>query len=276
MADGPLRRRLRDLGGRNARGHPGAARRRRPGTGSARAAAVTSQDPGGPHERRVQLPRLPHPVETQERLGQVVRLHLYRRPAATVGEGQDPCPDTQDIAAGSRVRADQARSDHARMGELLQARRGQADLQQARCLHLVEARAHAADPQQMELGTSPPPPQGPQWAVGNRGGRGRVLPDQKRDGYPLRLPGEQDPEPMATCEPRLTAAAAESPLPGDRHGGFGERPGLCPEFRRTEGSSAGTEGCSRSMGRSGPWVRGNRQRRARRRSPGAGVRWPRT
>jgi len=30
---------------------------------------------------------------------------------------------------------------------------------------------------------------------------------------------------MATCEPRLTATAVESPLPGDRHGGFGERPG---------------------------------------------------
>jgi Reverse transcriptase (RNA-dependent DNA polymerase) len=44
-------------------------------------------------------------------------------------------------------------------------------------------------------------------------------------GFPLRLPGEQDPIPLATCQPRLTAAAAESPLPRDRYGGFGERPG---------------------------------------------------
>jgi len=49
-------------------------------------------------------------------------------------------------------------------------------------------------------------------AVGNRGGRSRALPDPGRDGLPLCLPGEQDPEPLATCEPRLTAAAAESPL----------------------------------------------------------------
>src|SRR6185437_10002916 len=59
----------------------------------------------------------------------------------------------------------------------------------------------------------------------DRGGRGRVLPAPGRDGLPLRLPGEQDPIPMATCEPRLTAAAAESPLLSNGHGGFGERPG---------------------------------------------------
>jgi hypothetical protein len=29
---------------------------------------------------------------------------------------------------------------------------------------------------------------------------------------------------MANHEPRLTAATVESPLPRDRHGGFGERP----------------------------------------------------
>ena len=30
---------------------------------------------------------------------------------------------------------------------------------------------------------------------------------------------------MATCEPRLTAETGESPLPGNWHGGFGERSG---------------------------------------------------
>ena len=30
---------------------------------------------------------------------------------------------------------------------------------------------------------------------------------------------------MATCESRLTAETVESPLPGDWHGGFGERSG---------------------------------------------------
>src|SRR5215471_1618912 len=119
MADYPLRRRLRDLGERYALAHPSAARRRRSRAGTARAAAVTSQNPGGPHERRVRLPRLPHPVETQEGLGQVVRLYLHRQPARPGAEGEDPCPDTQDIAAEPRARADQARPDDARVGELL-------------------------------------------------------------------------------------------------------------------------------------------------------------
>jgi hypothetical protein len=35
---------------------------------------------------------------------------------------------------------------------------------------------------------------------------------------------------------------------------------LCPEFRRTQGSSAGTRGCSGSVARSDPWVRGDRLR----------------
>ena len=48
---------------------------------------------------------------------------------------------------------------------------------------------------------------------------------ERRDGLPLRLPGQQDPHPLATHEPRLTADTVESPLPRNRHGGFGERPG---------------------------------------------------
>ena len=45
----------------------------------------------------------------------------------------------------------------------------------------------------------------------------------KGDGLPLRLPGEQDPIPMAPHEPRLTPETVESPLRGDSHGGFGKR-----------------------------------------------------
>ncbi|HEY3651915.1 MAG TPA: hypothetical protein VGL33_28370, partial [Streptosporangiaceae bacterium] len=47
---------------------------------------------------------------------QVARLHLHRRPAHPVAEGQDPCPDEQDVAAGPQVCADPAQSDHARLG----------------------------------------------------------------------------------------------------------------------------------------------------------------
>ena len=47
---------------------------------------------------------------------QVARLHLHRRPAHPVAEGQDPCPDEQDVAAGPQVGADPAQPDHARLG----------------------------------------------------------------------------------------------------------------------------------------------------------------
>jgi RNA-directed DNA polymerase len=42
---------------------------------------------------------------------------------------------------------------------------------------------------------------------------------------PVSLPRQQDPQPLGTGQPRLIADAVESTLPGDRHGGFGERPG---------------------------------------------------
>jgi RNA-directed DNA polymerase len=41
--------------------------------------------------------------ETQARHEQVVGLHLHRRPAHPVAEGQDPCPDPQDIAAATQA-----------------------------------------------------------------------------------------------------------------------------------------------------------------------------
>jgi hypothetical protein len=102
-------------------------------------------------------PRLSHPSETPERVEQVVRLHLHRRPSGPVGEGEDPCPDTQDIAVGACVSADQAWSDPARMGQLLQTRRGEIHLQQIGHLHLVEACPHAAGPPRLELWAAQPP-----------------------------------------------------------------------------------------------------------------------
>ena len=98
-------------------------------------------------------------------------------------------------------------------------------LQQTGRLHMLETRPHAAGTPRLELGTAPPPPDRPHRAVADRGGRDRVLPDREGDGLPLHLPGQQDPHPLATHEPRLTADTVESPLPRDRHAGFGERPG---------------------------------------------------
>ena len=57
----------------------------------------------------------------------------------------------------------------------------------------------------------------------------------------------------------------------------GPRSRLCPEFARTQGLAAGTEGSSRFTGRSGPGVRGSRRSGAvRRGSAGAGGRRRRT
>jgi hypothetical protein len=126
--------------------------------------------------------------KTPERVEQVVRLHLHRRPSGSVGEGEDPCPDTQDIAVGSCVSADQAWSDHARMGQLLQTRRGEIHLQQIGHLHLVEACPHAAGPPRLELGAAPPPPHHPRGAVVDRSGRGQVLSDRGRSRFSLHLP----------------------------------------------------------------------------------------
>jgi len=50
------------------------------------------------------------------------------------------------------------------------------------------------------------------------------------------------------------AQSLESPAHRKVPAGFGGRLRLFPEFSRTEGSSAGTQGCSRLVSGSGPWV----------------------
>ncbi len=73
-------------------------------------------------------------------------------------KGEDTCPDAQNIAVGPRVGTDAAGSGHAGLGHILQARRGQAHLQQAGLLHVLAARTHAEGTSRLELGTTPPPP----------------------------------------------------------------------------------------------------------------------
>jgi hypothetical protein len=53
-------------------------------------------------------------------------------------------------------------------------------------------------------------------------------------GHPVRIPRQQDPQPLATARPRLTAETVESPLPGDRTAGSASGLG-----KRT-GSNSGT------------------------------------
>ncbi|HEY2263598.1 MAG TPA: recombinase family protein [Streptosporangiaceae bacterium] len=132
LADHPLRGRLRRACQRQRAGRARAARGDRGRARHDGATALRSQDPRAAHERGVRLPRLPHPVEAQERHQQAPCLHLHRPAPDPVAEGKDPCPDPQDITAGPGIRADPAQPGHARLGELLPARRRQEDLQHAR------------------------------------------------------------------------------------------------------------------------------------------------
>jgi len=76
-----------------------------------------------------------------------------------------------------------------------------------------------------------------------------------RDPVPLPLPRSSDPDPLDEHPNGMNHM--ESRMLRNGHVRFGGRAGLCPEFRRTEGSSVGTQGCSCSVGSSDPWVRGS-------------------
>ncbi|CAG6398314.1 hypothetical protein NMG29_39565 [Streptomyces cocklensis] len=52
----------------------------------------------------------------------------------------------------------------------------------------------------------------PRAVATDRGRRDRAVPDCIGHGQPLPIPGQHDPQPMAACEPRLTAETVESPL----------------------------------------------------------------
>ncbi len=57
------------------------------------------------------------------------------------------------------------------------------------------------------------------------GGRDRAIQPRQGPDHPIPLPRHEDPQPVGPGQPRLTADAVESPLRGNTHGGFGERPG---------------------------------------------------
>src|SRR3954453_22589273 len=101
LADRPLRGLFRRPRARHR------ARRARPTRGGCDHAgpdgtsALADEDIGAAHERGVRLPRLPHPVETQGRNREVVRLHLHRRPAYQGVEGEVTCPDPHDVPGRS-------------------------------------------------------------------------------------------------------------------------------------------------------------------------------
>jgi hypothetical protein len=100
-------------------------------------------------------------------------------------------------------------------------------------LRVVAGDPVAAGTASLEVEGRPPGLHHPQRAVETgRGGRDRTVQPGNGTGHPLSLPGH-DPRTLGTGIP-LTAATAESPVPGDGHAGFGELingPGVTPAPR---------------------------------------------
>jgi hypothetical protein len=86
------------------------------------------------------------------------------------------------------------------------------------------------------------------------GGRGRTVQHRLGAGYSIPIPRRQDPQPLDPAQPRLNGGNRGEPLPGDRHGGFGERPGkrtrsnpdTAPQADSTTGHPHGWGWCGRS------------------------------
>ena len=145
---------------------------------------------------------------------QVARLHLHRRPADPVAEGEDPCPDAQDVAAEPQGRADPAQPDHARLGQLLPARR-LPSTPSARLAHFVWWRVvrwlrtlHRWRWKDVRRRFTTPDGR---WKPITADGIELFNLDDGA-GHPVPLPGQHDPQPLDPAQPRLTAATVESPV----------------------------------------------------------------
>ena len=81
---------------------------------------------------------------------------------------------------------------------------------------------HAAS---LDVEGLPPTVHPPRWTVGTTiGGRDYVVRPRCGTGHPVPLP-RHDRDTLGPETTSLTADSVESPLRGDTHGGFGERPG---------------------------------------------------
>ena len=86
----------------------------------------------------------------------------------------------------------------------------------------------------LEVEGRPPAPHRPHRTVAQTlGRRARTVQHCLSPGQAIPLPRQQDPQPLGSPQPGLTAATMENPLRRNSHGGFGERP------KRT-GSNPGT------------------------------------
>ena len=154
----------------------------------------------------------------------MVRLHLRRETADPVGARQGSCPDPQDVTARPWGRADPDQPDHARLDQLLQTCRC-AHLQPPPAVHLV------ADLQMMRTRHRWRWKDVRRWLTDHTG-RWRPI---TADGIEKPMPPQSRLLGTATAATRSptpgpwpfkpTHGRTMSPLRGNTHGGFGERPG---------------------------------------------------
>lgn len=92
------------------------------------------------------------------------------------------------VATGSGIRAEKTQPDHARMVQLLQARRGQTRLRPPRPVHLAQADHDDDGPAPLELDGRPPLARHPiRGLAADRGGRDRAVQHRRRPGHPIPL-----------------------------------------------------------------------------------------
>ena len=176
------------------------------------ACACRRRRPGSPTSTRASTSSASASSGTQTRNEQAVRLHLHRRPAYPVVEGEGPCPDEQEITAASRDRADPAQPDHARLGQLLPACRLQAHA--SRLSHFVWWRVirwlraiHRWTWKDVRRRFTTP---NGRWKPIETNGIDTVQPDIDA-GHPVPLPRQHDPQPL---DPATTPDGSDRGEPG--------------------------------------------------------------
>jgi hypothetical protein len=146
--------------------------------------------------------------------------------------GQDSCPDTQVVATATQGRAETAQPDHARLVQLLQIRSRQEHHANPRYFRLAAGCPVADATAPLELDRSSKAPHRPHRPLEDAFiRRGRTVQPRPGANRAIPVPRQQDPKSLESGQPRLTAETVESPVRGNTHAGFGERPAETDRWR---------------------------------------------
>src|SRR5829696_1120540 len=194
----PLRRRLCRPRHRRAGSRPGVTRRGRDGPSPDGSAAVTGEDPSGPHRRRLRFPRLQHPRDAETWKPEALRLHPALGQGDRLDQGTGSDPDLQTHPAPRpRLLDGVPGSGAAWLGELLPPRCLQSRLQRGRLLHLGANHVLAAEEApDRTAGTAAQVLPARHLAPGSR--RATVPWRRHRHGHAIPLPRIPHPDPVDT------------------------------------------------------------------------------